>query len=259
MQPTTQLIFEHPVSWYIQEMAKGRPIVSVLYGDGEFRVIRGAHTGSFYTHYRELVTPTMVEELSRPLRSPHPDYIFGTDPNLINYHLYQGGDKEAIIKIGREIEDSLKSLGAAGTVRWVDGVVWDTASRSGEFNELFHYLRKRRVVLVANQRLINSLTFLRACVIEAIPNKNAFKIIDDLERKLGHLRGDYVYLLCMGLGAIPLATRLHYHNPEGQFFDIGSAFDVFGGIGAERGWRNDLYSNRREYQRIIAKHLNGVR
>jgi hypothetical protein len=62
----------------------------------------------------------------------------------------------------------------------------------------------------------------------------------------------------MGLGAIPLALRIRKRCPNATVLDLGSTFDVFVGLGAERGWRRELYEDRAKWDDCIRKNLEEV-
>ena len=81
-----------PLSWYVSKIERGEPFTSLLYGDGELNVAAGLMTGAHYTEYAELVTPRLAEELRAALALNAPDVVYGTDPHLIHYETYQGGD-----------------------------------------------------------------------------------------------------------------------------------------------------------------------
>lgn len=247
-----------PLEWYVEAIERGDAFSSLLFGDGEFRVILGDYQGQPYTTYREVVTPLLREELTAALFCEDPIVLKGTDPFLIDYETYGGNDKATITDIGSRIRSYIEGVNRPGP-EWVDGTVWDVASREGNFSPLFRALWDRDVILVGNVRLTKSLQFLRPQVNIVTPEQNAYGHVDTMEAaSVFHGKPRDVFLVCAGLAGIPLIRRLQNRMPHATFLDLGSSLDVFAGLGAERGWRAELYSRPKEWERIKSKHLGGL-
>src|SRR3990167_1606830 len=65
-----------------------------------------------------------------------------------------------------------------------------------------------------------------------------------------------VYLISCGLSAALLVQKLHGKIPDSWFIDCGSIWDIYCGIGAQRGSRNELYSNKEKLKEFLYKTLN---
>lgn len=248
------MIHREPLSFYVGKIVRGEPFVSLLYGDGEFLVASGTRTGTEMA-FGEVVTPQLEEEMRASLLAQGPPAILrGTDPHLIEPWTYGGRDIDEVTQIAKRAQ---RVIGDSVT-DWYDGVVWDVASREGKLGPLLKAIKARGLVcLVANQRLANAVARFLNCPLSIIlPEENAAASILDI--KLQPTAGPWVHLLCCGLGAIPLAMRIRAANPEATVLDIGSAFDVFAGIGEQRGWRRELYADPVEHRRIIDLHLEGL-
>jgi hypothetical protein len=232
---------EIPMEWFADKLSGGEPLSSLLYGDGELAVLFGLRTGSLFTEYEELVTDQMVREMRDSLDAPGDDVVRGTDAELFDYfrpHFSR-------VYGGRRFE-------------FADGVFWDTASREGTLGPVLKALHGRDVVLVANGRLRGVGDFLHPKLFVEVPPADAYSAVDSLQEKcLSHKR-PAVYVVCCGLGAIPLIMRLRRDRPESSFLDMGSVLDVFVRGAASRGWRLELYGDRRKWEAVVNKHLDGV-
>ncbi|HYE70423.1 MAG TPA: hypothetical protein VD932_02745 [Aquabacterium sp.] len=247
-------VTHHPLSWYADKIARGEPYSSLLYGDGEFHVMSRQRIGQHFTQYEELVTASLAAELCDSLRNPDANIVRGTDPNMIHYADYQGRDKASIVSVGRAVRAIVDDLCPDGA-EFVDGVVWDTAAKTGNLSPFLRVLRSKAVLLVGCQALAPFASQMGWAMV-TVPDRNAAADLDRLETEVAQKAE--VTLVCMGLGAIPLIMRLRRRHMEGTYLDLGSTFDLFVGIGAERGWRHELYADPAEHRRIIEANLAGV-
>lgn len=247
----TDCVHRLPLSWYTDLIQRREPFTFLTYGDGEFLVMAGDRTGERFTHYRERVTDRLVGELRASLDAEGADIIRGTDPHLLEPWTYQGQDRDAIESVAARVKNVLGGRQLA----WVDGVVWDTASRTpGGLAPLFQSLRGRSVCLVGNDKLRPLAEDLQLHQFASVPDTDAASVTDLTEFFVRNLPGG-VYLLCCGLSAIPLALRLRQRVPDGTFIDLGSALDMMVGLGAERGWRSDLYADPKAWREAVARNL----
>jgi hypothetical protein len=248
----------NPLQPYIDKLERREPFTLLTYGDGEFLVAMGRRTGQRFTHYQEVVTPQLEQELRDSLDVDDPSIIRGTDLNLINWQDYGGGDAANIAEIGKGIDKLLEGR----NIKWADGVVWDTAARDGELGPFLRAMKSRNVTsivsLFGHPALFPFWKTMGWAAFTPVEPKNASSTLDNLEEiAVESARAD-VYVLCMGLGAIPFIMRLRKRFPQATFLDLGSTFDVFVGLGAERGWRAGLYADKVKWQALVAKHLEGL-
>ena len=249
------VVHNHPLDWYLVKLYNKEAFASLLYGDGEFLVMTGELGGSVMQN-GEVVDDRLRAELLASLDEPDQSLVRGTDPNLINYSEYEGRDFRTLWELGKRIEHLIHARPSART--WVDGVVWERAVRAGEFGPAFRAFRHRDVILVGNPAL-GSCDVLRAALrpraFVPVPDKNACGSMDNVERHVASVenrgRGT-AYLICVGLSAIPLILRLRKLFPVSTFLDLGSTFDVFAGLGRERGWRSELYKKPKEWGALVA-------
>ena len=244
-----------PLEWYADKVERGEPFTSLLYGDGEFQIIAGLRTGQTMA-YGEVVTERMAEEMTASLEPNDQSLIRGTDPHLIEPETYKGQDADQFQTSCAEYHRLLSGLRERD---WTDGVVWDRASRDGELGPFLRALRTRRVVFVGNAVLAASLQpVLRQQASVLVPESNAWAAADSAEDLCRISREESAYVVCAGLTTIPVIMRLWRVNPLCTYLDLGSALDVFAGIGAERGWRAELYADPSRHQEVVARHLRGL-
>lgn len=246
-----------PLSYYVAKLDAGEPFCSLLYGDGEFQVLMGQRTGQRMQN-GELVTEKLEREMLASLDVADPAFLRGTDPNLLNYEAYEGRDFRALHELGTRINHV---LAGRAPLEWYDGVVWDRAVRDGDLGPFLGALRGYPTVLVANPAL-SRFAHERLWGFLPIPERDAVAELDQLEGGIletldGTRSPRAVVLLCMGIGAIPLAMRLRQKVPHVTILDLGSTFDIFAGLGKERGWRQALYEDKKALKETIRKNLEG--
>ena len=66
-----------PLSWYVEKLERGKPFVSLLYGDGEWLVALRERTGATMQN-GEVVTRQLEDEMLASLEALDPAIIRGT-------------------------------------------------------------------------------------------------------------------------------------------------------------------------------------
>lgn len=252
-------VARQPLGWYVEKLQRREPLVSLLYGDGEFLAAIGSREGQLLTEYLERVTPSLIKEMRASFMVDDPNIIRGTDVSLLNPHHYQGADKMHLTTMCEGIPTLWRS---APHVTWVDGTVWEDAVRRGQLGLLLRVLHGCDVALVSNPALHDAV-FLHPRATVVVPFTDAWRDVDRMEGEalsrshgLGHQGRQLVFILCCGLGAIPLAMRLRRHRPDAAILDLGSTFDVFVGKGEARGWRDEVYADPVKWQALIKANLS---
>lgn len=249
----------HPLQWYVDKIERGEPFSSLLFGDGEFQVAMGRRNNGTMA-YGEVVTERMVTEMRGAL-TMGPPAVFGTDPHIMDWESYTGRD----VAFFRDMCEGVAQFFGGRDMEFVDGTVWDVAVREGNLAPFLQAVNKHPMVLVANDgfRPGNGIEFLKPNPFIEIPRSNAYAHTDEIERMLiGSYQGvkgkNPVYLLCMGIGAVPLIYRVQKQMPDATLLDLGSVLDVFVGQGAGRGWRSEMYADPAKLRDCISKNLEGV-
>ena len=246
------LVHSYPLSWYVEKLERGEPFAYLSYGDGEWLVATGMRSGCTMQN-GEVVTQRLEEETRASLGNPDPRIIRGTDPNLLYWRDYQGGDWKGYHELGRELDRLLEGR----SLEFTDGVVFERACWEGRLGPLLEAFCRQPVHLVCNGRLYEGLRDTRALTgfwVGPTLMRNAVEHLDALEGLCLRAAGR-VYVLCMGLGATALICRLLPWLPGATFIDLGSALDIFARIGEGRGWRADLYADEAKYQDLVRRNL----
>jgi hypothetical protein len=68
---------------------------------------------------------------------------------------------------------------------------------------------------------------------------------------------DSLFLVSAGVSAAVIIDRLYDELPNNFYFDCGSMWDAFVGIGGQREWRQELYNNPTELERWKHDNTNG--
>lgn len=243
-----------PLEFYVNKLERGEPFSSLLYGDGEWIACLHLRTGDTLS-YREVVTTQLEHEMLASLDVVNPNIIRATDLNLVEYQKYKGNDYKSVEAYGIKINNLLNSRGVPITL--YDGTVWETASEQGKLAPLLKALSTKDCVLIGTPLLTTIPHVLRPTRFIPIPTTNAYGCINRLEVETLECGEHEVYIVCMGLGAIPLIMRLMKHFPNATFLDLGSTFDVFVKL-PTRGWRKDLYQNQAKWEETVRLNTEGV-
>lgn len=244
-----------PLSYYVDKLERREPFTYLSYGDGEFHAMAVRSGTRTMTNYEEVVTPEIAAEMRASLDVVGDDVIRGTDEFIVEPDTYQGNDKHVIREAYRV---AMESIGDR-KVDWIDGTVWDEAVKKGLMGPLLRVLKNRNAMYV---NCVFGWTHKLAMTFH-VDNQNAVQQLGYIEPQILHHRKmcqvlDPVYVLCMGLGAIPLALRIRSKIPEATVIDLGSALDVFAGLGADRGWRKELYADPARLKDLIDRNLEGL-
>lgn len=244
-----------PLDWYTDKVVRGEHFTSLLYGDGEF-IVADREATMRHMAYKEVVLPKMEDEILASLDDQSPDIIRGTDLHLVHWQAYRGQDWQSI----KQCSERLHRAVGNRDLTFYDGTVWEFATRDGVFAPFLRAIKKRpeKLVFVGNPKL-QQMKFLesRIGLFVPIPHANAYASIKAIEEHTLSYDKPAIYIICAGLTTIPLIMRLRKKLPQSTFLDLGSTFDLFVKL-PSRGWRVDLYSKDKEYQRIIKANLEGV-
>ena len=72
-----------------------------------------------------------------------------------------------------------------------------------------------------------------------------------------HLNCQTIYLVSAGMSAAVIIDQLYSQLSRCWFFDCGSIWDAFAGIGSQRQWRAELYVNADRWKRWKVDNLEG--
>lgn len=268
-------VTRHELDWYVARLEAGTPTVSLLYGDGEFTAASRDKVGAVLQN-GELVTQSLCTELRKSLFPRHdgPDVVRASDPFVLDWTTYGGRDVAFVREASDRAQGVLREVRPEGQgckivggwrevsppISWADGRVWDEAVRDGRLGPLIRWVRARRVCVVACGALLGPSPLWDGAQVSCVPvpPTDAARHLDETEALVRRCGRQDAWLLCCGLSAIPLAMRIRRAFDGATVLDLGSTFDVFFGLGAERGWRSELYADPAALAECVRRNLEGA-
>lgn len=224
-----------PLQWYVDRLASGPRFSQGMYGDGEWICIFGREIGRCNAE-NTIYTASLCNELRQSLQFKHDGSFFFSVPASL----------ETYGRFGEQIDRVTR-------MEFVDKDVWDHDVRVGLFGPLIAQLQKMKVCIISNANL-RRLEFLRYSEFIELSYPNCYPEIEDAARRAIALGSGWVHLISAGLPAALLAQRIHAAVPDAFALDLGSVWDAFVGIGAQRGWRSELYADPKRYAAWLAQY-----
>ncbi len=225
------IVYDYPLSWYISKL-KNREYFSLgRYGDAEWLAIFkrpiGRRSGNRTTYTRRL-----CNALRASLDYTGKNFYFSTA------HIFIGMWKS------RGFERRVDSTGRS---EFVEVEVWDIQSRLGGCVDFIKQLQGMKTCIISNANL-RRLNFLEYDEFIEISHPNCFPEVNSVIDRVSKVGNGYVYLISAGMPATLIAQAIHQSFSEVFALDLGSMWDAFVGIGAQRGWRRELYQDPGKYQ-----------
>lgn len=231
------IVRNEPLSFYIDKLKNGEYFSQGMYGDGEWIAIFKSRVGGENAEHTKY-TPELCNALRTSLTFKEQNFLFSTPAGL--------KDRRAS-GIGEQVIDAcLKEVGVE--IEFYEKDMWDKEMKSGGLVDFINQLRKMNVVVIGNQAL-SKLDFLRYDKFIEISYPNCYldgSLTKAVEECLAYGKPG-VYLFSAGLPAVLAVQQLHGKIPNSFFIDCGSIWDTFVGIGAQRGFRSELYADEEKY------------
>ena len=230
------IIHEKPIGWYINKLKNNEYFSIGMLGDGEWNAIM--HSDVHGKNAEETIyTPDLCDDLFESLKFKADNFYFSTPEGLKNPKWSGLGEVR--------IDKWLKKAGVE--IEFLEKDCWDRWTREAMLGPFIKQLQKMNVCIVSNKAL-RGLSFLNYDHFIEIGYPNCYDEIDRaVEECLLHYGKPGVYLVAMGLPAALFVQKMHGKIPNSWFLDLGSIWDAFVGIGAQRGWRAELYNDPEEY------------
>lgn len=240
------IVHNHPLDWYVEKLKNREYFSQGMYGDGEWLAVFHDRIGGENAE-GTVYTKELCDALAHSLHYVSPTFYFSTPEGLRDARLSGIGEAR--------IDKWLKKEGLE--IEFVEKDCWNTWTRLSQLQPFINQLRQMNVCIISNKAL-RGLTFLNYDHFIEIGYPNCFSEIDRVVEAALEYGKSGVYLISAGLPAAIIAQRLHERIPESWFLDLGSIWDAFVGIGAQRGWRAELYANPTLYEEWKVKSLEGV-
>lgn len=227
-------IIYYPLTWYVNRLRRREYFSMGMFGDGEWDAVRGLRTGEYNCQGTEF-TDELQNKLRKCLKYRHPDYLFST-PEILTH----------VSEVGPNYMLAAQTFGKG--IEFVEKDMWDDAVRTGILTPFIQQLQNMDVTIISNRHL-RKLRFLRydSFIEIGFPNiMSALPMI--VKAALGEYSEGRVYLVSAGMPAAIITQAIHKAYKKVFALDLGSIWDAFVHIGAERGWRAELYADERKYR-----------
>jgi len=223
------IIHDHPIGWYVDKLRNGEHFSQGMYGDAEWICIFHRNVGGRNAE-NTIYTPKLCQELRDSLDYRSDNFYFST-PEVVRDHLGFGPRIDRITQVEFVEKDR----------------PWDVEARLGGLVPFIQQLQKMKTCIISNKNL-RRLTFLNYYEFIEVSYPNCFPEIERVINQARQLGNGYVYLISAGLPAALIAQALHVSLNEAFAIDVGSIWDAFVRIGAQRGWRRELYADNEQYK-----------
>lgn len=221
------IIHEYPISWYVDKLRNEEYFSQGMYGDAEWVALFEKHIGGKNAE-NTVYTPELCRALKQSL-DYQPDNFYFSVPTILRFL----GMEEKIDKHTQR--------------EFVEKDVWDVQSRLGGLVPFIQQIQRMKTCIISNANL-RRLDFLHYDEFIEVSYPNCFSEIESVLSQVEAFGGGYVYLISAGLPAAILAQKIHGMFPNVFALDVGSIWDAFVRIGAQRGWRKELYETPEAYQ-----------
>ncbi len=240
-------LLEHPMDWYLEKLRNNEYFSMGMYGDGEWQAIFNASLqGGFDKNCEGTIYDTkLCQEMLESLKFKSANFYFSTPitfkkvPEFYKYETW--------------IDETLKRLEV--DIEFVEKNVWNEEMKAGRLGPLIKELKKKKICIISNEAL-RGLTFLNYDKFIEIGYPNCY-LDGTLDKAYTEaVKTDCeVYIIAAGIPATLLVQRLHESLKNSFILDLGSIWDGFVGIGAQRSFRANLYANPELYKEWRAKNL----
>jgi hypothetical protein len=229
------IVHDHPIDWYVDKLKANDYFSTGRYGDGSWiaverrRINQKNSEGGRYT-------PELCDDLRKSLEYRAPNYFFSTPVMLRDLGYEAVIDKHFH---GEFIECDF---------------TWDGNCRTGKLVSFIKQIQTMSLCIISNNHL-RGLTFLKYDQFIEIPYPNCHTVIPAVLHKARHIGGGgRVYLVSAGQPAPIITQGIHAMFPDVFALDVGSIWDAFVRIGAQRGWRGEFYADPVRYDAWLEQY-----
>jgi hypothetical protein len=239
------IIHDYPNSWYVNKLKAGDYFSTGRYGDGSWNAVFGNQVGRANAE-GSIYTTEMCHDLRELLKYNSPTYYFSTPAALEKI--------SAASRAGRQM--SYAQLIVEYTQKeFVEGdTCWDGECRLGGLVPFIRQIQEMPLCIISNRHL-RGLTFLKYKHFIEISYPNCYSEIDSVIRQAKAIGGNgCVYLVSAGQAAPVITQKIHSMFSEVFALDVGSIWDAFVRIGAQRGWRGEFFADPIRYSEWLEQY-----
>jgi hypothetical protein len=224
------IIHNHPISWYVDKLKNDEYFSQGMYGDAEWIAIFHDKIGGCNAEYT-VYTKELCDSLENSLKYTEEGFYFSAPSILKHPSVAMEGKIDEVTSIEFVEKDE----------------PWDVQSRLGGLVPFIKQIQSMRTCIISNVAL-RKLQFLNYNYFIEVSYPNCDLEIDIVMAQVENIGDNCVYLISAGLPAAIIAQNIHSKYKNVFALDVGSIWDAFIGIGAQRGWRKELYSDPNKYQ-----------
>lgn len=240
------IVHEKPVSWYLEKIRNKEYFSQGMYGDGEWIAMFHEKIGGMNAE-NTVYSKELCDALEASMSFDDPNFYFSVSSCLRRADWTGIGEGK--------IDSWMKARGLENEFYEKD--VWDKDMREGRGLEFIKLLREHNVAIVSN-RALRGLDFLKYDAFFEVSYPNCYNEIDTTVDAILAYGKPGIYIVAMGLPAALLVQKLHGRLKDSWILDLGSIWDAFVGIGAQRGWRREMYADQIAYQNWKNQYLTGL-
>ncbi len=221
------IVHNHQLSWYMEKLARSEYFSQGMYGDAEWIALFGNRVGSKNAE-DTIYTPELCKALRLSLNYRADNFYFSV-PEILR-----------MLGMEEEIDKHTQQ-------EFVEKDMWDREARLGGLVPFIKQLQQMKTCIISNSNL-RALGFLHYDKFIGVSYPNCFPEIEGVLNQVNTIGDNYVYLISAGLPAAIFAQKIHGMFSNVFALDLGSIWDAFVRIGAQRGWRKELYETPEAYQ-----------
>ena len=244
---------EHRIDYYIERLSQDNWFSIVSFGDAEWYSIMRYDLCKATGLGQILHGPTGDKLLSvLKKRQGNSNFLISTPKVLWTL------EDCVSANIGRRIENLLKSYNL-DIVFYERDIMNDDVAEAGKLFSFINQLQKMDVVVIGPREL-RGLEFLGCKHFVEISTPNLHLEQQGIENAVADalMYGKpAVYLVSAGVSAPIIIDKICDKIPNSFFIDCGSIWDAFVGIGSQREWRAELYSDPDKLKRWRHDNLYG--
>ena len=245
------------IDYFINRMATGPRFALVGYGDAELFSMIGYDLGKRTGLGQILDGPTGVRLLDvMKRRYSDPNFMFSV-PGCV-------WQREVFVKAGTgdSIDKFLGENGLVDMVAYERDLITDELAEHAQLYPFIRSLQQQTTVVIGNKHLaeLDFLGYYQFIEISC-PNhhmEDQKVALDRIKEMVSYWRDQRItYLVSGGMSASLIIDAIYDLCPTSTFFDCGSIWDAFVGIGCQREWRRKLYSDPTALASWRRKNLEG--
>lgn len=247
------LIHEYPIEWYIAKLKSRKYFCLPGYSDAEFYSMMKLRLNT-QTGLGQMIRATHGDLLTGVMQRRQRDkrWLFAIPKCLSELPLFEKYPVDSFLK-----ENNISIEG------YERDMILDDLARDAGLYPLIKQLQEMDTILVGPEEFSNGgLAFLDYKVHVSIPSPNLHTEPNGIKWTVDTiLRRNYkaIHLISAGVSAPIIIDKLYEANPDNFYIDCGSIWDAFCGIGGQRQWRADLYSDPTKLEEWKRRNIYGPR